>query len=340
MASIGGAVFYALNIPLPFILGGMIFCLAATMLRLPVSTPAAARPPMSATIGVMLGSGFTPEIISLLGNWLVPLAGLALFLVAAGLACVTFYRKVAKYDPATAYLAGMPGGLTEMTLLADAYGADSRRVALAHSARILIVVLTLPFVVEALSGQTIGRGLASSAAPLTLESILWLAGTAAAGALLGHWLKLPARALLGPMAVSAVIHATGISNFKPPAEIVMVAQVVLGASIGCRFAGITVRELGGVMVLAIGSTAVLLLLTLGFAFGTSAFTTFTPFELMLAYSPGGLTEMGLIALALNTDVAFVAGHHIIRVVLVTTGAGLICRRALAPPPLAPVTQDE
>lgn len=330
VASFGGMLFALLGIPLPFILGAMIFCLLATLIKLPVATPAIVRPPMSAVIGVMLGSGFTPDIVSSIADWIVPLVGLALFLVTAALICVTFYHKVAGYDAATAYFAGMPGGLMEMTLLGESYGADTRRIALAHSARILIVVFTLPFLVQQLSGQDISRGPLATGAPFTLESILWLAGTAIVGVALGHLFRLPARVLLGPMAVSAIVHAAGLTSFKPPAEIVIIAQLVLGASIGCRFAGVAARELGQVLLLALGSTALLLTLTLSFSYAVSPLVPFSPVELMLAYSPGGLTEMGLIALALNTDVAFVAGHHIVRVVMVSSGAAFSAPRFVAP----------
>ncbi len=44
---------------------------------------------------------------------------------------------------------------------------------------------------------------------------------------------------------------------------------------------------------------------------------------MLAYSPGGLAEMSLVALALQIEVAFVAAHHIIRILFVMMSAGPI-----------------
>lgn len=335
IASAGGAVFLWLEMPLPFILGGMIFCLFATLVKLPVAVPGKIRPPMSAVIGVMLGSSFSPEVLGSLANWILPILGLALFLALAAAACVTYYRKIAGYDLVTSYFAGMPGGLMEMTLLGETFGADPRRVALAHSARILIVVFSLPFLIELMLGINLAGTSAGNGASMSLESLIWLAGTALVGTVIGRALRFPAAALLGPMAVSAVVHATGWTDFRPPADIVMIAQIVLGASIGCRFAGITARELGRVLVLATGSTAILLAITVTFAFAASALTPFSPVDLILAYSPGGLTEMGLIALAINTEVAFVAAHHIVRVAMVSTGAAFLGRIMLTwptPPP--------
>jgi uncharacterized protein len=44
---------------------------------------------------------------------------------------------------------------------------------------------------------------------------------------------------------------------------------------------------------------------------------------LLAYSPGGLVEMNLVALALNIEISFVAVHHIARVVAVMFAAPMI-----------------
>ncbi len=65
----GGLVFKALNLPLPFMLGAMTVCTAAAILRAPIAAPAVIRPPMSAVIGVMLGSGFAPGVFGQVIHW-------------------------------------------------------------------------------------------------------------------------------------------------------------------------------------------------------------------------------------------------------------------------------
>ena len=44
--------------------------------------------------------------------------------------------------------------------------------------------------------------------------------------------------------------------------------------------------------------------------------------LVLAFAPGGLAEMSLIALALGVDPAFVSSHHVVRIFLVVVLAPL------------------
>lgn len=61
-------------------------------------------------------------------------------------------------------------------------------------------------------------------------------------------------------------------------------------------------------------------MTLGLAFGAGStmqgLTGVRIEQALLALAPGGLTEMGLIALAIHADVAFVALHHVVRVLFV------------------------
>jgi uncharacterized membrane protein AbrB (regulator of aidB expression) len=64
-----------------------------------------------------------------------------------------------------------------------------------------------------------------------------------------------------------------------------------------------------------------LAITFIFASGFSYISTYDFVSLTLAYSPGGLAEMSLVALSLGIDVAFVAAHHIVRVIFVMVGAG-------------------
>lgn len=323
LGAIGGYVFMRLLLPLPWMLGSMVICTVAALLRLPVAAPGVIRPPMTAVIGVMLGAGFTPALFGHLGTWVPTLIGLVLFMSACAATCVVYFRKVGGFDPVTAFFSGMPGGLVEMVTVGEEKGGDARTIALIHSARILLVVMTLPFIVQWLQGVSLTRPTAAGASLMQTPAgaLAVLAACGVAGVIVGEWLRLPAKFLLGPMLVSAIVHASGASDSQPPFEIVNAAQLVLGVTIGCRFVGTPPRAILRVLALSVGSTLILLTLTFAFAAGVARFSDYGLVPLALAYSPGGLAEMSLIALALQIEVAFVAAHHIIRVFLVMVGAG-------------------
>jgi membrane AbrB-like protein len=323
IGAVGGWLFTRLNLPLPWMLGSMTACTLAALVHAPVAAPAIVRPPMTVVIGVMLGAGFTPQVLESIWTWAPTVLGLAGFVVVSGAACLTYFRRIAGFDLATAYFSGMPGGLIEMVIVGEEKGGDARTIALVHSARILLVVLALPFVIQ-LVGDTVpgARGqLGTSLLDRPWQDEIWFALTALAGVLLGRALRLPARLLIGPMLVSAFVHVGGWTRFVPPTEIVVVAQLVLGTTIGCRFAGSSTREILRILVLTLGSTVILLALTVVFAYGVSRLSSHGLTPVILAYSPGGLAEMSLVALSLGIEVAFVATHHIIRVMFVLACAG-------------------
>lgn len=322
---VGGWAFQWLRLPLPWMLGPMTVCMLAALVQAPIAAPQVIRQPMSTVIGVMLGSAFGPSVFAHASAWLGTLAGLVLFMTACGATSIWYLQRFGGVDAKTAYFAGMPGGAAEMIVIGEERGADVRAIALIHGARIFMVVMSLPFIIQWLADISLARGrggaLSMFDAPALNEMLL--IGCAVAGALLGHMLRLPAKNLLGPMLVSAAVHLAGLSDFKPPFEVVNAAQLIIGVTVGGRFAGIEPRMILALMQLSLGTTVIMLAWTGLFAFAISRLTGFDATTVLLAYSPGGLAEMSLVAIALNAEVALVAAHHIVRIVLVMVMAAPI-----------------
>ncbi|MEH3047293.1 AbrB family transcriptional regulator [Sphingomonas adhaesiva] len=328
VGALGGAMFAGIGAPLPWVLGSMAACAVASIVGAPIAAGAATRRPMAAVIGVVLGSSFHPGLFAAARDWWLPLALLPVFLGVAALLCVTWFRRVAGFDPATAYFAGMPGGIAEMVLMGGERGADERTVGLIHAARIFLVVFALPFVIRHFHPPVAipaPVSIAGSALWPDAALLLWGGGSIATGLLIGRLLRLPAWHLMGPLAVSAVLHATGITDFRVPVWLLAAAQVGLGATIGCRFAGLTLRAFARVLALAAGSTLILLALTFAFAALIGRWTGLDIALVALAYSPGGLAEMSMVALSLALEPGVVIVHHLARVVLVLVVAPLVFR---------------
>lgn len=321
---VGGAIFNALSMPLPWMMGAMAATGTLTLARVEMAMDGRLRTLMILVLGVLLGSAFSPDILDRIALWPITLAALLVYVFISTGVVYGFFRYVGKLDSKTAFFAGVPGGLNEMIILTQAAGGDERQVSVMHTTRIFLVVMTLPFVFRILedfdpSLRTFGE----AGAGLTLVDAVLLAGCAVVGFYSAKLLRIPAPHLTGPMILSAVVHLTGLTSAAPPALVVAVAQVILGASVGARFAGLTFRDLG--RILKLGGTATLLLLSIsaGFALVLQAVTGIPFGSLILAFSPGGLTEMSLVALALQIDTAFVATHHIARITIVVIAIPLL-----------------
>lgn len=122
--------------------------------------------------------------------------------------------------------------------------------------------------------------------------------------------------MIGPMALSGLAHLLGWTDFQLPPELIAVAQVVLGVHIGTRFIGAHVPSLVRLVGPAVASVVMHLTIAALAALAVAHLTGFEFFALLMAYAPGGVTEMSLMAIAAGIDVAFVATHHLIRMVAV------------------------
>lgn len=326
LGGLGGAAFYALSLPLPWMLGAMIATLIAAIVRAPVLPAARLRPGVVAVIGVMLGAGFRPELLHTAVGWGLSLGFLGLYVVVISMLVVPFYRRIGGFDPVTAYFAGMPGGLTEMMTIGRDMGGDDRQIALAHAARIVISISLIAIWFRLIEGYQVSA-VAGGATQggLLLRDMAILAACAGLGSILGLSLRLPAPTLIGPMLLSAAVHLTGLTEGVPPAGLIIVCQVLLGTIIGCRFFGADPRMVARALVLSLGATLMSLCVTLAFALLFHGLFGQASEQVVLAYAPGGLTEMSLVALAMHAEVAYVASHHILRIALLIALAPVVLR---------------
>jgi membrane AbrB-like protein len=325
LGSLGGTLFYALSLPLPWMLGALVFTLVAAVANAPVAAPMRLRPAIVAIIGVLLGSRFTPDVLAQAGLAAATLGMLLVYLLIVSAVVVPWYRHVGRQDWTTAFFAGMPGGLTEMIEFGEARGANVPAIILAHSLRIVLTIALMAFLFRVVLGHDVGAVAASVGPPLGLFDAAILAASAVLGAVLGTKARLPAPTFLGPLILSAAAHLTGLTASAPPPALVVIAQVILGTVLGCRFVGIAPVMLWKAGLLSLGATVLTLLLALAAGLVMRSLTGVGLDQALLALAPGGLTEMGLIALAIQADVAFVALHHVARILVVLVLAPVFVR---------------
>jgi uncharacterized protein len=317
IGTLGGALFKWLTVPLPWMLGALCFTTLAAMRGTKIAVPRELRNGFVTILGVMLGAGFTPQVLARVDQWLVTLASLVLWALLAGGFAYLYLRRVPGYDRTTAFFSATPGGLAEMTLVGAQMGGDMRVLSLTHAIRVMATVLIIPiwFRLEGLIPAA-PQGALVGLADVSPRDYAVLTACAVAGAVLGLRLRLPAATMLGPMILSAAVHLAGWSDAQPPYVVTAAAQIVLGCAIGQRFAGTTIGGIARIAGHALAITLWMVLLAIGFA-ALLARATGEPFSaLVLVYAPGGFAEMSLVALALGADAALVAAHHLFRIAVV------------------------
>jgi membrane AbrB-like protein len=123
--------------PLAWMLGACVFSTVAAFFGLRIGMRVRLRQGMIIILGVLLGSGFTPDLVQRLGEWAVSLCVLTGMTMTGASLCYVWLRVFTGWDRVTCYFASMPGGLNDMTIMGGALGGDERSIALAHALRIL-----------------------------------------------------------------------------------------------------------------------------------------------------------------------------------------------------------
>ena len=128
-------------------------------------------------------------------------------------------------------------------------------------------------------------------------------------------MKFPAAVISGPIFVSGLVHLAGITDAQPPVVLIALTQLVVGITLGVRFVTIDRTQALKGLRLALLSVLSVLGLAVIFAVALYRFVDEPVKAAVLAYAPGGVTEMSLIALSLQISVVFVALHHVARIVI-------------------------
>jgi membrane AbrB-like protein len=316
IGAIGGFVAQYYHVPLAWMLGPLFFCMGAALAGVPAEVPLWMRANFMLLIGLFMGESFegmsTDEIL----RWPVSLAGALVYMpVATGLAYL--YYRAMREDRMTALCSAIPGGLTAVVLVSGSLGADERNVALAQSLRIAFVVCMAPLVAFGIMGYANAEPVAFDSAQLiSLPDLALLLGLSLGLVWLLRNTGIPILMMICPLVVSGALRLTGTIEGVLPHWLVEVGLLVLGSSVGSRFLGVDPRRLLRFGALTFGGTAILMAVAAAFAFAVSAMTGQSLIGLLLAYAPGGVAEMSLIAFAIDADPGFVAVHHLVRIVFV------------------------
>lgn len=330
LGTVGGLAAHAAHLPLGYLLGSMVLVgMLAAFDRKPfgktLTLPPRLRFSFVPVIGVAIGGAFTPEVARAALGWGPSLLALMLFVPLAHALAYAIYRK-GGFAPNEAYYSAVPGGLIESVQMGEEAGADVRLLIVVQTLRLILTIIAVPLIFWGLTGHAVGSAagttMVGGLVPVTLWDGVLMVLAGVIGAQAGKRLHLPGYIITGPLLCSAILHGTGVMQAIPPGWLVSVTQVILGAGLGVRFVGMDCHLLLRCGRLALVNAALSLALAFAFAGLVHGLTDAPVAAAFLAFAPGGLAEMSLIALSLNMSVIYVTAHHVVRIVLAVSFAKL------------------
>lgn len=332
----GGVLFNWMGTPLPWMIGPIVLSALATFLGLPVTGSREGRIAGMLVLGTALGLYFTPEAaMAVLSHLPVIIAASATTLVV-GAAASFLLARTARVDHVTAFFCSVPGGIAEMSMVGERFGGRPLPIAVTQLLRVVSVTIVIPSTLT-----LIGAGGNSTnvhgVLPLSLPGLAaTMAGSFAFSALLARF-RFRNAWLLGPMAVGCVLGLSEANLSSVPPWLSAAGQVLVGAQVGTQFERTLITSMRRFIPAALVNLAVLMLGCAAVGVLVAYATGISPANMILATSPGGVTEMCITAKVLHLDVPIIVAFHLVRIFLVILSAPYLFRllRAIGVLPAIP-----
>lgn len=332
VAALGGWLFHSIGVPAAWLSGSLIAVTIWGALGFARPMP---RPAVDAAMllsGATMGAGVTPEAVAAVGRYPVSLALLALSVVAVTSASMWWLTRVSGWTREDALLASVPGSLGTVLAVAADRNAAVGAIVTVQASRLFILIMLLPSVVVYLGGGD-GTRLVGEGMPVATPGglLVMLLGGLALGLVLERS-GMAAAVLLGATLVSAVLHATAWTPGVVPPLLATAGLVLIGVFIAERFRELDAMKLRRIAPAAVGSFLIGMLVATAFAAAAAFFSGVGLADALLAFAPGGLEAMMVLALVLGLDPLYVGTHHLSRFLAIGVALPVIVTWLLGPRP--------
>jgi len=318
-----GAIGDRINLPLPWMIGAMVFASTVRLSNLPVQVPLMTRPIGQMIIASSVGLSFTPAAVAAVSTLFLPMISVAVLTITAGFVVAALLMRMARVDVITATLSSIPMGPVESANLANRHGVSPGPVIFAQTLRIMMLVVFIPPVLVTLSDGTHDATAVLQAIPWTTTGALMLAGFGVIGALAARTVRLGNPFFVGSIGGAALAAALSFPVTAFPYPVLVIAQVFLGVWLGAVFDRALLKNAAGFITGAVASSLLMVAICVGMGLGLSRITGVSWPVMVLSTAPGSVTEMALTAKILQEGIAVVTAFHLVRIFIILPSAPII-----------------
>ena len=224
------------NIPLAWMLGPMLAVSIAALSGLKIKMPKLALSSILIVLGLHIGNYIDQNLINQMTEWVWTSIIMFVYILISILIVSKYLQKFSGYNVKTSIFSAAPGALGPLMILAEHEKSDLSQVATSHLIRLIIIITVIPFFVVNYSTNE----------ALTIEKFNYLDQNhfhlliLLIGSILLIFLfdkiGVPAALLSGTLVASGILQITEVASYKLPDESINFCLLILGASVGCRFA--------------------------------------------------------------------------------------------------------
>ena len=303
-------------IPLAWMLGPMIVVSIAALSGIEVKMPKLALSSILIILGLHIGNYIDQNLINQMREWVWTSVIMFIYILLSIFIVSKYLKKFSGYNTKTSIFSAAPGALGPLMILAEHEKTDLSQVATSHLIRLIIIITVFPFFVVNYSTNEALVVDKFNFLDQNHFNLLILIVSSILLILLFDKVGVPAALLSGTLVASGILQITEVASYKLPEQSIDFCLLILGASVGCRFADKSLKEVVKNTFHSFIATTILVTLGLLAAIAATYFVDTDFLTLLLSFSPGGIYEVAVIAIAFDLDPNFVAFHHIIRLLMI------------------------
>jgi len=304
------------NVPLAWFLGPMLVTSIVSLGGIKTKMPRLVLSTVLIFLGLYIGNYVDKNLFSQIHQWAWTSLIMLAYIVVSVLLVSKYLQKFSGYGKKTSVFSAAPGALGPLLILAEDEKSDLSQVATAHLIRLIIIITVFPFVVNSFHNTENIKVVETITENQNITHLLMLIALSIFLIIIFDKLKVPAALLAGTLIASGFLQITEIASYKLPSNIIDYCLLILGSSVGCRFANKTFNEVAKNTLHSFVATFFLVLLGIVAAFVAGLVIDKNFFTLLLSYCPGGIYEVAVIAIFFDLDPEFVSFHHIIRLLMI------------------------
>ena len=304
------------KVPLAWMIGPMIATSLIALKGFQVIMPRLALSSILIILGLHIGNYIDQNLLTQMVNWIWTTIIMFFYIVVSILVVSKYLQKFSGYKEKTSIFSAAPGALGPLMILAENEKTDLSQAATSHLIRLIIIITVIPLIIVNNTDNNVLLNDDFNYLAQNHLNLILLIIASLFFIFVFDKIRIPAALLSGTLFASGLLQITDIASYKLPDETVNFCLLILGSSVGCRFAEKTVKEIANNSLHSIVATTILVVLGLVAAYVATFFVDTNILTLILSFSPGGIYEVAVIAIAFDLDPDFVAFHHIIRLLFI------------------------
>ncbi len=312
----GAMIAEYLRIPLAWFLGPMLITSIFSLLGFKTKMPKLVLSTILIFLGLYIGNYIDKSLFSQIHQWAWTSLIMLIYIVVSVLLVSKYLQKFSNYSKKTSLFSAAPGALGPLLILAEDEKSDLSQVATSHLIRLIIIITVFPFFVQSFYGYGVENLNEKIIENQNILDLLILILLSLIFIYLFDKFKIPAALLSGTLFASGFLQISGIAEYEFSPNIINFCLLILGSSVGCRFAHKTFSDIGKNALHSFVATFFLVILGILAAFAAGFFIDKNFYTLLLSYCPGGIYEVAVIAIYFDLDPEFVSFHHIIRLLII------------------------